>query len=440
MLVHKSYDFIKPRQLFESIGQLLGIGILLAEDEEHKVQRIFRPNGGLTNQTEQMQRKNLMPAFHFRHIKDLYPVFWSKSCEMAKALSQISQPEGTKPVQDLKYAPVVEIGNWMSRVTLDIIGVAGMGYDFNAIQDPTTELISTYRSVFSPSRQAQVLGFISLLLPFWLVRALPFQRNFQVVKAVRTIRRICRQVIDKKKEELEGKDKHVGIDILSVALKSGCFTQENLVDQMMTFLAAGHETTATSMIWAIYLLCQHPDIQTRLREEIRGNLPSINDAENTVTAQVFDRLPFLHAVCNEVFRVHPAVPLTVRESAKDTSILGTFVPKGTRIIMAPQATNMAAPLWGPEPEKFDPDRWMGNGRANTGGADSNYAFLTFLHGPRSCIGQSFAKAEFACLLAALVGRFEFELEDPDRKIEIKGGITAKPKDGLPIRIRLMDGW
>ena len=83
---------------------------------------------------------------------------------------------------------------------------------------------------------------------------------------------------------------------------------------------------------------------------------------------------------------------------------------------------------------------MAPGKAGNGGSESNYAFMTFLHGPRSCIGQAFAKAEFAALLAAVVGRFEFELEEPERKIEIKWDITAKPKAGLGVKMKVVEGW
>jgi len=273
-----------------------------------------------------------------------------------------------------------------------------------------------------------------------MVKRIPIQRNDDIVTAVKVIRRVCRELIQKKQEKLDNKEERVDADILSVALESGGFTSENLVDQMMTFLAAGHETTATASIWAIYLLCQHPDVQTRLREEVRENLPSIDDASIPVSDKILDKLPFLHAVCNEVLRVNAPVRLTMREVERDTSILGQFIPKGARIILSPWAVNMSTALWGKNASKFDPDRWMGPGRTNTGGADSNYALLTFLHGPRSCIGQGFAKAEFACILASVVGRFEMELEDKDRVIEIKGGVTAKPKDGLRVRMTAIDGW
>lgn len=381
-----------------------------------------------------------MPAFHFRHVKDLYPIFWTKAREMVKALSQISQPEGTMPVQNLKDAPVVKIGDWSSRAALDIIGLAGMGQDFNAIGDPTNELTATYGRVFSARDRAKILEVLYFFIPYWLLKRLPFRRNLVIFQAANIIKRTCRQLIGKKKERLEQKEKRVDVDILSVALESGGFTEENLVNQMMTFLAAGHETTATAMTWAAHRLCLNPDVQTRLRQEIRNNLPSIDDAEASVTSQTLDRLPYLHAVCNEILRVNPPVPLTLREAGRDTTILGNFIPKGTRIMIAPTAINMSASLWGANPEKFDPDRWMGSGKTNTGGAESNYSFLTFLHGPRSCIGQSFAKAEFACLLAALVGRFEMELEDAEKEIETDSGITLKPKDGISVRIRLIGGW
>lgn len=381
-----------------------------------------------------------MPAFAFRHVKDLYPTFWSKSGEMVKAISAELQSEASRAYSDEKKAPVIEIAQWLSRATLDIIGVAGMGQDFGAIQDPNTELSSTYRSIFSPNRQARFLGLLGLIIPMWFVRLLPFKRNFQIQEASNSIRRVARGLIEKKKEKMNQKEGRVDKDIISIALESGGFTDENLVDQMMTFLAAGHETTASAGAWAIYALCQNPEIQTRLREEVRNGLPSISDTNTPVTSEMLDKLPFLHAVCNEVLRVWSPVPMTLREAACDSSILGQFVPKGTKIIISAWGMHVSTEQWGPDAAKFNPDRWMGAGKANNGGAESAYSYLTFIHGPRSCIGQAFAKAEFACLLAAVVGRYEMELEDKEYVVKIQSGITARPKDGLRVRMREVEGW
>ena len=138
--------------------------------------------------------------------------------------------------------------------------------------------------------------------------------------------------------------------------------------------------------------------------------------------------------------MYSPVPIILRQSAHDTSIVGQHVPAGTTIVIATGAVNNSEAQWGPDVGKFNPDRWMGPGRANNGGAESNFSFLTFIHGPRSCIGQAFAKAEFACLLAGLVGRFEMELEDPDREIDIQTGITARIKGGLKVSMKEVEGW
>ncbi|KAB2580149.1 Cytochrome P450 [Lasiodiplodia theobromae] len=418
VLVHKNYEFIKPGTIRDGIGRILGIGILLAEGDEHK-----------------RQRKLLMPAFHFRHVKDLYPVFWTKAQEAAQAMiAAIQQPA---PLAE-KPSSVVDIANWASRATLDIIGVAGMGKDFGAVADPNSELNATYRRIFSPNAVARFLQLLGLIIPFWVLRKLPIKRNMEVDEAAETIKRISREIIQSKRKHLE-KNERTEVDIVSVALESGGFSDEDLVNQMMTFLAAGHETTATSLTWVAYLLAKHPDVQKRLREEIRANLPSPESGKQ-ITSTDIDRLPYLNAVCNEVLRFYAPVPMTLRISDRDTTILGKFIPKGTTIVLSPWATNTSKELWGEDAMEFNPDRWLGTGRANTGGADSNYSFLTFLHGPRSCIGQAFAKAEFACLVAVWIGKFEMELANPDAELELQSGITARPKGGLPVKLKVVDGW
>lgn len=375
-----------------------------------------------------------MPAFAYRHIKDLYPIFWRKAQQVTEAMTSEIQKLNLEDQDHI----TVDVGSWASRVTLDIIGVAGMGHDFNAIEDPKSELNSCYRAIFQPSRGGQILNLLGVVLPGWLIRNLPFKRNKQIQQARKIIRKVCFDLIDMKRIKLE-KGESRDKDILSVAIESGGFSDEDLVNQLMTFLAAGHETTASAMVWTMYVLCKYPNIQKRLRQEIRAALPSIGDANATVSSADVDSVSYLHAVCNEVMRAFPSVPLTLRVAANDSTIQGNLIPKGTSIVLSPWAINVSKDLWGPDAAEFNPDRWMGPGRANTGGADSNYSFLTFLHGPRSCIGKDFAKAEFACLVAAWVGRFEMEFTDKDYVLEVAGGITTKPK-GMQVDLRVVDGW
>ncbi|KAI1133684.1 cytochrome P450 [Nemania abortiva] len=434
VLVTKNYHFEKPPALRWSIGRILGVGVLLAEGDEHK-----------------MQRKNLSPAFAFRHVKDLYPIFWDKTREVVQAMTKdiladaAKQPTSPDPEKAHKSA-VIEVGNWASRVTLDIIGVAGLGRDFGAIKDQNSELNEIYRQVFQPSRQAQIMGILGQLIPERILTKLPLKHNDNINEASQYIRSVCRNLIVEKKQKAAQKEQ-TGHDILSVALESGGFSDEDLVDQLMTFLAAGHETTASSMTWAIYMLSRFPEVQERLRQEIREHLPSVNSDAN-ITSLDIDHMPYLNAVCNEVLRYYAPVPITLRETAQETDIIGYKIPKGVRVILAPWATNFDKTLWGPDAHEFNPDRWMSQGaddkRAASGGATSNYAFMTFLHGPRSCIGQAFAKAEFACILAGWVGRFAFELKNKEemdeKKVVIKGGVTARPAKGMYVHATVVDGW
>jgi cytochrome P450 len=284
-----------------------------------------------------------------------------------------------------------------------------------------------------------MLQFIGIIVPFWILRRLPIQRDKEVDNARALIRRVCHELIDEKKTKLAS-GKTTDKDILSVAIESGGFSDDNLVDQLMTFLAAGHETTASAMMWAAYLLCKYPDVQKRLREEIRSNLPSLSAANSQITAGDIEKLHYLWAVCNETLRFIPSVPLTLRIAAHDTTILDQPIPKNTVIILCPWAVNVSKEQWGPDADQFNPERWMAPGKANTGGAESNYSFLSFLHGPRSCIGKDFAKAEFATLLASWVGSFGMEFAEKDFVLDIGGAVTSKPKGGLKVRMTPLDGW
>ncbi|KAJ5662105.1 Cytochrome monooxygenase FUM15 [Penicillium maclennaniae] len=419
LLVTKNYDFEKPLTVRQSLRRVVGDGILLAEGDEHK-----------------LQRKNLMPAFAYRHIKDLYPVFWAKSAEMVRRIQQDIES------RDSTADNTIQVRDWASRATLDIIGVAGMDHDFDSLRDPGNTLSKSYKRIFvSPGLTTKILFVVAMLLGnVEVITKLPTKRNRDIYEGGEVVRNVARQMIREKKAKMKDPNATAGVDIISVAMKSGTFNEENLVDQLMTFLGAGHETTATAMQWAVYALCKNPEVQTRLREEIRANLPSVSEENSTIDAATLDNLPYLHAVCNEVLRFHLSVPSTVRTAVKETTLVGKVIPKDTILVISPEILNHMEELWGPDADKFNPDRFMGPGMANTGGAISNYAFLTFLHGPRSCIGQGFAKAELACLLATTVGRFHMELRYPDKKLEVREGATVSPKDGVLAIFTPLEGW
>ena len=434
VLQTKNYEFQKSAEARAALGRLLGDGILIAEGEEHK-----------------RQRRHLNPAFKYHHIRDLYPVFWEKSGEMVNVVTK-ELKNGTAGTDTNDKGTVLEFDNWLSRCTLDIIGIAGMGFNFNAIHDPSNELNKLYRTVFGneTTPAARALMFLGQIIPMGLVRFLPLRRNKEVGYATKAIRSTSRKLIEEKQAKIAADPDAAADDkdILAVALQSGAFTVSNLVDQTMTFLAAGHETTATATSWALLELAQRPKLQSDIRAEIRSQLPSFSpdspDAGNIpLTADLMDKsVPLLHAFCAEVLRFHAPVPMTRRTTVVDTSILGHPIPKDTPVFIVPWAVNFSKEQWGPDALEFKPERWLKGEKAHNGNAESTFSNLTFLHGPRSCIGMGFAKAEFACLLAAVVGRLEFSIAD-ESKFDIHDvltGVVARPRGGVWLRMRVVEGW
>ncbi|KAH8705044.1 putative cytochrome P450 [Talaromyces proteolyticus] len=428
LLVAKSYDFIRPDIAHIQLSTITGEGLLVAEGDVHKT-----------------QRKTLMPSFSYRHIKDLYPIFWSKAIQMVNEIEKGLPKNGN----------TIQVSTWSSRAMLDIIGLAGMSYDFNSVKDPTNELSGHYSNLLStPSGYQRIVAtFCLFVIGFKYYTSIPTPYIRGMLHSVQCIRDTAKQILLEKQAKLKrGED--IGIDILSVAMRSGNFSDENLIDQMMTFLAAGHETTSTAFQFAVYAMSKHQHIQTRLREELREKLPlsllvESKDDEGYKTepipaSAIDNNFPYLNAFLNEVLRYYPSVPFTSREAAHDTTLAGQHVPKGTNILISPEIINKDEDLWGADAKVFNPDRWLADagtnnngGNKSNGGAISNYAFGTFIHGPRSCIGQGFARAELAIFVAVFVSKFEVALKDPEKKLEVRQIITQAPADGVVVNLKVL---
>lgn len=411
VLVHRTYDFEKPPWVRAFLEEILGHGLLMTEGEEHK-----------------FQRKQIMPAFSFRHIKELYPIFWAKSTELCEVLRRelLDKPD-----------QVLEFNHFTQQVTLDIIGLAGLGRDIASLRNADDLLIKNYEEILEPTAEKALYFVLHLMIPQWLIKALPWKLNKRIKVTTGEIKRICKEFLGEKK--LQMKDSDEKKDILSILLRSNNFSDDGLVDQLLTFLAAGHETTSSALTWAAHLLATHPDAQSRLRDEIRAHIPDLDalSSSDTDIGTLLESLPFLNAVCNETLRLYPTIPVSGRLASRDTWILDQFVPKGSLVFPVPWAINRSTKFWGPDAEKFIPDRWIdaATEKANyMGGAESNYVFMTFLHGPRSCIGERFARGELRALLAAFVGYFSFEMADPNEVVKAGGTITSKPVNGMKLRL------
>jgi cytochrome P450 len=202
-------------------------------------------------------------------------------------------------------------------------------------------------------------------------------------------------------------------------------SEGQLIDNLMTFLAAGHETTAKALTWALYLLARAPEWQKRVRDEVllvAGRQP--------VDAQHLDKLVVTRAVLEEAMRLYPPAPVMTRQASCAVGLGGQTVPAGAIIFIPIFAVHRHRRLWD-DPDRFDPDRFSTERRAKI----ARTQFMPFGFGPRTCIGGSFAMMEGVAILATLVRGAEFEW-DGRHLPEPVSRVTLRPRGGMPLRVRM----
>ncbi|KAL2870606.1 cytochrome P450 [Aspergillus lucknowensis] len=383
------------------------------------------------------QRRLMTPLYALRNVREFYGVFWKKAVQLTDALERkLSAIDGG-------VCGVEEINTWANRTTMDVIGLAALGKEFGCLDGARSELFETYQEIFTWVPEKDVFMALIRILPRGFVQWLPWNVNERIDVTSATVRGICRELVRDKAEKFKRSDGKDG-DLVSRMMRMRWQGLEGLVEQLLTIIAAGHETSASAFTWACSMLARNPRVQERLRAELLQVIPSLFTGDPTfdTIAVMLENLPYLTAVCNEVLRFIPPVPLIRRISIIPTTILGHAIPAGTQVLLCPYAINRNPGLWGPDAEEFKPERWISpeTGKANNdGGMGSNFANLTFSHGPRSCIGQNFAKAELRTLVAVFVSRFRFALAQPDENIVPVGIISVRPRDGLHLRIERVEG-
>jgi cytochrome P450 len=223
VLVHNSYDYEKPAELRSFLRIVLGDGLILVEGDLHK-----------------FQRKHVSPAFSFRHIKELYPKFWVKAVALVQGVTaQIeANPEYSSDKKSTNPRSVVEINHWANKVTMDIIGVAGVGRDFNSLLNSDDELIQNYEEILEPTAEKAAYFGANLVFGQKLVSYLPWKVTTRLLATTSRLRNICHELVRDKKELIKSQPNDQ-IDILSLLVKSNNFADDMLVDQLLTFLAAG---------------------------------------------------------------------------------------------------------------------------------------------------------------------------------------------------------
>jgi cytochrome P450 len=197
-------------------------------------------------------------------------------------------------------------------------------------------------------------------------------------------------------------------------------SDDDLRDELMTALAAGHETTATSLAWAVERLLANPAAYQRAREEVRA-LGSEPEPER------LNALPFLDAVIKEVLRMRPVVPLVGRVLMKPYTLAGYDLPAGTPVGACIYLAQRNPEVY-PEPDAFRPERFLDT-------APDATAWFPFGGGLRRCIGAAFAQYEMKIVLGTMLAGCDFELAQPSPVRIVRRAITFSPEGGTRVRVR-----
>lgn len=346
------------------------------------------------------QRRAASPVFTHRNIANLAPIM-SMAAEAACA-----RLDNNGPNIDLFEEMVTATFEVISNVTFSGAGAldsAEVHYAIDRYIDQTARI-----SLFD------IIG-----VPTWVPR---WSRIFQP-NALKRMKDIAGGAIDARKKHgakpipdlldllLEGEDPETKRQMNNAELR----------DNLLTFIVAGHETTALTLSWALYLCAFDPEVQDKLRTEAQSVLEG-----RVATAEDCDALPYTEQVIKEALRLYPPAAFVSRTAQADDVLCERDIHRKDTVMLPIYALHRHHELWN-NPDQFDPDRFA------DGHKPERYTYLPFGDGPRICIGAQFAMIEAKIILATLVSRFRFErIEGKDPKPVMV--LTLRPEGGVPLKV------
>ncbi|NXM06356.1 CP46A hydroxylase, partial [Tyrannus savana] len=353
------------------------------------------------------QRRIMDPAFSRNYLIGLMETFNEKAEELMEKLEEMA--DGKKEFSMLSM---------MCRVTMDIIGKAAFGLELNAVSDDQTPL---------PHAVTMVLeGLTKSRIP--LIQYMPGKQKFvkEVRESVRLLRRVGKECIDQRREALQN-GKEATLDILTQILKGDALEEtrddENILDNVITFFVAGHETTANQMSFTVMALGQHPEILERVQAEVDDVL----GAKRDIDYEDLGKLTYLSQVLKESLRLYPPVAGTVRRLEKEHVVNGIRIPADTTLVFSTYIMGRLERFF-KDPYTFNPDRFSKDA------PKPYYCYFPFSLGSRSCIGQVFSQMEAKVVMAKLLQRFEFQLV-PGQSFKLLESGTFKPLDGVMCKLK-----
>nr|WP_235988657.1 cytochrome P450 [Pseudorhizobium endolithicum] len=391
VLVHealvKNADALgKGDQVRRALGPALGEGLLTADGSHWK-----------------WQRQSVASAFRPASLQELQPMMIAAAEHARDRLLQ--QSPG-----------VVDIGHEMMRTTFDIIVQTmmsgGHGIDVGRVERSITDYLD-------PSGWTFALGVIGA--PDWM----PYPGRRRALAAVKFLRSSLARVIAERRRGGEERN-----DLISMLLAAKdpeterTMTDDEMVDNLMTFITAGHETTALGLAWTFDLLSRHPEIEQKVLKEIA----SVSSGRQIASDHI-PMLTYTRQVFSEAMRLYPPASIITRTALRDFRLGEFLIPTGAVMFVPIYALHRHSLIW-QDPEVFDPQRFSTEATKER----HRFAYIPFGAGPRVCIGSGFALMEAVAVLAVILQTVSLTsvAEQPPKPLM---KVTLRPKKSLMMKVR-----
>lgn len=381
VLDERPADFPKSDRVTEGLRPLLGRSVFVTNGEQWL-----------------RQRRIIDPAFEGGRIKAAFPAIWAAS---ESAVARMGEGE-------------VEVELAASHAAADVIFRTLFSIP---IEDHLAKAV--FHEFRAYQRSAPIVNLGAFLpLPRWVPRL----HRGATRQSARLIRGLIGALTSARAAEIaEGRapqDLATKIMTTPDPVTGARFGTAEMVDQVAIFFLAGHETSASALAWALYLLATHPEAQSRVAAEAAGLRPDFG---------VVGSLRFTRDVFREALRLYPPVPMMVRETVEPEEFRGRKVKRGAQVVISPWHLHRHERLW-ENPDAFDPERWAGEGREA-----AREGYLPFSRGPRVCPGAGFAMLEGTLMLAHLVRAFRFEAVEGKVPVPV-AHLTVRARDGIWLKV------
>ncbi len=367
----------------QSTRPLLGDGLLTSEGEHHR-----------------RARRLVAPAFSPRRLADYTRIM----ADCARLHSEEWQAGET-----------ADMHRRLAELTLDIVGRTLFGGDLRAAAPGVRDALETALAAFD---QQNAAGGRRRRVPSGLG-----ERALALMSEGQPLRVLIDSIIAEHREALVDSGDIVSALVSATGEDGSTLSDQEIRDEVVTLLMAGHETTANALTWTLHLLGEHPEVAERLRSELATEL-----GDALPTFDVLPRLTYTRAVVTESMRLYPPAWIIGRTVTESFALGDWQVPAGALVGVSPYVQHRRAE-WFPEPLRFDPERWLDARRT----AVPKHAYLPFGLGPRSCIGEQFAWTEAITVLAVLAPRWSARTV-PSHVVAAEYRVTMRPRGGMPMEL------